>query len=304
MLRSWRQPIERRNAATFRLLTWAFVALALSMPFAAAQDTLGFPASSIDAATVKDGRITGLIWRQPGSGPHPAIVMLHGCGGLYGRNREPTARHRDWAERFHALGFVVLHVDSFGPRDLGPICEIDQRKISPGRERARDAYAALAHLQSRREVRPDAIVLLGWSNGGSTTLHAIGVDSAARPATLEHDFAAAVAFYPGCRTLATRRRGWTSAIPLLLLIGDADDWTPLQPCQSLIDRAVSYGAPASLVAYAGAYHDFDAPNTRLRVRTRIATTPSGTATVGTDPAARDDAIRRVPAFVADRLRGR
>jgi dienelactone hydrolase len=37
-------------------------------------------------------------------------------------------------------------------------------------ERARDAYAALVYLQSRPEVRPDGLALMGWSNGAGTVL--------------------------------------------------------------------------------------------------------------------------------------
>jgi hypothetical protein len=39
----------------------------------------------------------------------------------------------------------------------------------------------------------------------------------------------------------------------------------------------------------------------VRVRHNIAGTRSGTATVGTDPTARADAIQRVPAYLAARL---
>jgi dienelactone hydrolase len=56
-----------------------------------------------------------------------------------------------------------------------------------------------------------------------------------------------------------------------------------------------------IVAYPGAFHGFDAPDMAVRVRHNIAGTRSGTATVGTDPTARADAIQRVPAYLAARL---
>jgi hypothetical protein len=40
----------------------------------------------------------------------------------------------------------------------------------------------------------------------------------------------------------------------------------------------------------------------VRVRNNIATTASGTATIGTEPAARADALERAPAFFARYLR--
>jgi len=53
--------------------------------------------------------------------------------------------------------------------------------------------------------------------------------------------------------------------------------------------------------YPGAHHDFDAPDMKLRVRGGVGATASGTATLGTDPAGREDALRRVPDFLAARL---
>ena len=50
----------------------------------------------------------------------------------------------------------------------------------------------------------------------------------------------------------------------------------------------------TLVTYPGAYHDFDAPHAAVRTRS----SSRGQVHVGTDPAARDDALARVPAFIA------
>jgi dienelactone hydrolase len=88
--------------------------------------------------------------------------------------------------------------------------------------------------------------------------------------------------------------------PVLLLVGEADDWTPAPPCAELAARTGD--ALLELRLYPGAHHDFDAPDMKLRVRSGVGATASGTATLGTDPAAREDALRRVPAFLAARLK--
>ena len=265
---------------------------------AVAGEPIRFPAHDADQAKGGPDQLDGLLWSQPGPGPHPAIVMMHGCGGLNRRDGQPTARHLDWAERFAARGFVVLHVDSFGPRGLREICSQSRRSIRTSVDRAQDAYAALRYLQTRPEIRPDAIVLLGWSNGGNTVLWAMASDIAARPSALAYDYAAAIAFYPGCRALAERRRGWSPVAPTLVLVGDADDWTPAEPCRRL---AATTGSMMELMIYPGAFHDFDAPDMAPHVRRNVGSTASGTATLGTDPDARADAIVRVPAFVDGRL---
>ena len=62
--------------------------------------------------------------------------------------------------------------------------------------------------------------------------------------------------------------------------------------------AVRSGGRLEAHGYAGAHHDFDAPDTPQRVLRGIGGTASGTATIGTQPAAREDALRRVPEFLA------
>ena len=269
---------------------------------ASAQERVSFPSHDADLTRAEPTALPGLLWRPRGDGPFPAIVLMHGCGGLRLRDGRVTARHREWAERFHGLGYVVLHVDSFEPRGLVEICTVTRPPVRPGIERARDAYGALRYLQTRTDVHGDRVGLLGWSNGGSTVLWTLRDGARARPRDLAVDFAAAVAFYPGCIAALAWREGWTTRIPLLVLSGEADDWTPVEPCRSLAARAAAAGAPVEIVTYAGAHHGFDAPNQRLLVLPNIASTASGTATVGTNPAARADAIDRVVAFFGSRLR--
>jgi dienelactone hydrolase len=110
-------------------------------------------------------------------------------------------------------------------------------------------------------------------------------------------FAAAVALYPGC---VASRRTWTSAgvyrpvAPLLILIGDKDDWTPAEPCRKLTEAARQAGYPVTIKIYPGAYHSFDS-NARVRyVAARVnANAPGGRgATTGGDPAAWPTACAR------------
>lgn len=238
--------------------------------------------------------LRGELYRPRGHGPFPAVIALHGCGGLYGRDGALRPRDADWGERLAGRGYLVLLPDSFGSRELGSQCREAARAVRPGRERTDDAFAAKAYLQGRPDVRPGAVSLLGWSNGGSTALYA----AAARP---PHDgrpgFARVAAFYPGCR--APAERGLVPRPPLLVLVGGADDWTGAAPCERYVDAARNAGGHAEIVVYPGAHHDFDHPNLPLGVRRGLAQTVEGTgeAHVATDPAAREDAIRRVLAFL-------
>lgn len=239
--------------------------------------------------------LTAALYKPSGPGPHPAVIALHGCGGLFNAQGTPSARHDAWGEKLAEAGFVVLMPDSFKSRGLGSQCGFVSRAIRASRERVADMLAAKIWLQARPEVKRTAISLVGWSHGGSTVLAAIRQDR--RPADDAPDIARAVAFYPGCRA-QIESPGFRARLPLLILMGDADDWTPAAPCKALVSAAADRGEPVQIKLYADAYHDFDHPNRPLTQRAGAATAPTGTATVGTNASARQDALWRVPAFLA------
>lgn len=239
-------------------------------------------------------KLQGWLYAPATSGRHPAVVALHGCAGLDGKTGAPSARHADWGERLSASGFIVLFPDSYGSRGLGPQCRERERQIRPSRERVADADAALRFLASRADVDPKSISLIGWSNGGSSTLYAVEPKNAPDGV----DFARAIAFYPGCRVpLETGR--WASRMPLMVLIGAADDWTPAAPCSDLAAKAKADGEQVDIVVYPDAYHDFDHPDLPVHIVDDLAFTANGGggAHTGTNPAARADAIKRVADFL-------
>jgi dienelactone hydrolase len=272
----------------------ALVALLLWSSPAQAQETGLF--RSLDGTTELDG----YLYRPAGGGRHPAVVGLHGCSGLFSRATGAIAPiYRDWAAELSQRGYVVLLVDSFHPRNHGEMCSIQGFELDLYRTRPKDAYGALWYLQSQPFVRGDRIGLVGWSQGGGVTLFSIGAQSLGRPANLpQGDFRAAVAFYPGSCNVERQPADWTSRIPLLVLIGAEDVWTPAAPCKAFLDGAIGRGAPIETQIYPGAYHAFDAPNQPRRELPEYRTRAGVVPIIGTDPAARQDALARVPAFLA------
>jgi dienelactone hydrolase len=273
-------------AAVMALLLWCGAALA--------QDSVHFP--SLDGTTQLDG----YLYRPAGEGRHPAIVGLHGCSGLFSRATGSIAPiFRDWAAELNRRGYVVLLVDSFRPCNHGEMCSIQGFELDLYRTRPKDAYGALWYLQSQPFVRGDRIGLVGWSQGGGVTLFSIGAQRLGRPATLpQGDFRAAVAFYPGSCNVERQPADWTSRIPLLVLIGAEDVWTPAAPCKAFLDGAIGRGARIEMQIYPGAYHVFDAANQPRRELPEYRTRAGVVPIIGTEPAARQDALARLPAFLA------
>ncbi|MDR3672270.1 MAG: dienelactone hydrolase family protein [Holophaga sp.] len=235
-------------------------------------------------------RIDALVFRPAGPGPFPAVVALHGASGLVGK-AGPFSNYLAWGNRLREEGFLAIFPDSFNPRGLkGGIATLRQDPVPPGRERVRDVYGALRYLQARSDVRPDRIGLLGWSHGGSTVLASVDAGQPFRPPAPERNFRVAVAFYPGSwRQL--RQPSWRPAMPLTILVGASDDWTPAEGCVTLGQRARAAGAAMEVVTYPGAYHGFDAPGEPVHVRLAVHS-KTGRATVGTNPEARQEALAR------------
>jgi dienelactone hydrolase len=204
---------------------------------------------------------------------------------------------RDYAELFNGLGMHVLVVDSLTPRYEKELCtqRAGKRRVTQANRRL-DALGAVAFLAEHSDVDAKRIGLIGWSNGGSTVLAATNLRqrdvaaAAVRPAF-------AIAFYPGCE-LELRRR-YTPSAPLLMLLGQQDDWTPAAPCLALA-RAASEPRP-EVVAYPGAGHGFDSDEpVRLRKDVPNGVNPGQGVHVGGHPAAWRASRERILRFVSER----
>jgi dienelactone hydrolase len=265
---------------------------------AAGAVALAGAAGAVEQVTIPHGEtaLPGILFRPEGPGPFPGAVALHGCGGLVNRSGQIVARFADWGERLAAAGVAVLFPDSFSPRGLATQCRVRERKVRSSRERVADANEARRWLQNQPWTVKNRISLIGWSTGASTSLWTVRPRAAVRDGL--PDFRSAVAFYPGCRRLGDI--GWSTRIPTLILIGRADDWTSAVACEQMVAGARGRSAGATLVTYPGAYHEFDRPDYPVRELTGLAFTADGNghAHVGTNPAARADAIKRVPEWLA------
>ena len=211
------------------------LAAALCLIAAAARgETVSFASGP---STDKPAALSGSLTRPDADGRFPAVVLMHGCAGA-------DAHHDAWAARLVGWGYVALVVDSFTPRGAANICG-DILSISPA-IRAQDAYAAARFLAELPFVDGDRIALMGWSHGGSSVYQAVATRYVAAVS-----FRAAIAFYPWCRL-------WVPILdaPLLVLIGERDDWTPVGRCKAMKVSDEARHQPIVEV-YPGATHSFD-----------------------------------------------
>ncbi|MFZ4437637.1 MAG: dienelactone hydrolase family protein [Syntrophales bacterium] len=242
------------------------------------QNVVYFKGTAVGAdgnAIVLSARLT----KPVGSGSFPALVLLHGCGGI-----QPKRDHQ-WAERLSGGGYVTLQIDSFSPRGISNTCTYSGHDLDNLlQKRVIDAYDAQRYLATLPFVDKSRIAVMGWSQGGSTTLHALHREK-------ENPFRAAIAFYPSCRRLLANRK-----VPLLILIGESDDWTPASRCADMIQKE-NTSSEVILKVYPGAFHGFDTLGANSNIRGS-----RGMHHIQYDAEADADSITRVKDFWETHLR--
>jgi dienelactone hydrolase len=239
--------------------------------------------------------LTGWVFKPAGTGPFPAVVMMHGCAGVYSFS-DPTkginSLYREWGDRLVAGGYVALLVDSFTPRQAPQNqCALPRAVVSEIRVRPLDAYAGLKFLASKTYVSANQVALLGWSQGGSSVMAAMH----AGRADPVYRFEAAAAFYPGCGLYnafgGLSQSRWRPYAPFQIFLGSADTVVSPAICRARVSRAQALGATSTrLIIYPNAQHSFD-----------IATTVSGPFTQA-DVDAKIAADAHVMEFFGRRLR--
>ena len=248
--------------------------LLLLLPFGAVAETVRFPSVAVGNAAAGP-EISGQLYRPSGEGPFPAIVLAHTCAGV-------LPHTEIWGKLLASWGYVVLAPDSFGPRGEKTVC--GRGSVVTGGMRVPDIAGAMDFLNAQPFVQRGNIGLIGHSHGGWTTMRAVQKSFGLSARGLK----AAVAYYPSCQT----QFDTDVAVPLLILIGDKDDWTPADSCRKL--QAAGFDRPglAEAVYYPNARHSFDY------------NVPDRTAfghRLGYDSAAAPDAEARTKAFFAKYL---
>jgi len=229
----------------------------------------------------------------------PAIIALHGCDGLPSdRARLAYPRNR-YVKLFSDAGAGVLYVDSFGSRGEGNLCAQKPalRDITESNRRL-DVVGALQWLSLQPGIDSSKLGVVGWSHGGQTVLAVADAGSGpikqarVKPAAL-------VAFYAGCSVYEKAYR-YEVVVPLLVMSGELDNWTPAAPCQRMTQRLQAEGQPVRYVQYQGSYHAFDSTSP-VTERDNAAGTRTGRAMAGGNPVARDASAREMMEFLGKHL---
>jgi dienelactone hydrolase len=231
--------------ATVALVFWCSASFLAADALAASLERIELEGAS--KPLTPGDRIQGFLAKPDGTGPFPAVIGLHGCGGMHETTKQKLA------DDLVAWGYVTLLVDSFTTRDIDHACTPD-RFVGIFSKRTTDAYGALAFLARQPFVDTRRVAAVGFSQGAGITLSLAATRSFEPLLPSNLRFRAAVALYPPCR-VAMRPE-----IPTLILIGALDDWTPSEDCSRRVSDWGTEGLPIEHVVYPGTHHSFYYPH--------------------------------------------
>ena len=183
------------------------------------------------------------------TGNVPAVVVLHGTGGIDGRG----AFH---IEALNEAGIATLEVYMFNPGKSprkGAVWSLPY------------AYGALHYLSGRPEVDAERIGVMGFSFGAHMTIGA-ATTKAKEALGKGNGFVAHVAFYPACWVLLKWSKiegngsDHLTSAPILLLEGELDNNSDPGTCDRFIDSIPPpFAAQFTHRFYTGATHGWDLP---------------------------------------------
>ncbi len=215
-------------------------------------------------------------------------LFLPGSSGLsvFGDDNH----YRSVASELNQAGIDVLMVD-YKPayRAASDAPDVDTgEKIAWVAERAVDW---MQRELPKTQGRCGSVV--AWSMGAEGALRMINDADLSQRLCLR----SAVFYYPSNRAeLALRNR-----VPLLLMVGQADDVTPAEPIAAWVNRREASAAAAEVVIYPDAQHGFDIASIRQRKTIRVLPLVGPKATLQYQPMAARDSLERLRRFLGATL---
>lgn len=193
--------------------------------------------------------LTAALRLPPGTGKVPAVVLMHGSGGLSGNTD-------NWARFVTDHGVASFTLDCFTGRGIE--VTFGNQGVLGRLAMIVDAYRAFDVLASHPRIDSRRIVLMGFSRGGQAALYAAVRRFRDMHGPRSGDFAGYVSFYPACH-IRYRDDERLLDRPVHVLHGTADDMNPIGMCRDYVARVRQAGGQVELHEFPDARHIFDWP---------------------------------------------
>jgi carboxymethylenebutenolidase len=214
---------------------------------------LSASAIAIDGKSVSyksgDETVSGILYTPPGSGPFPALIVIHEWWGL-----------NDWvkqqAEKLAGEGYVALAVDLYrGKVADNPDLAHELMRGVPEDRATRDLRAAYDFLASLPNVKKNRIGSIGWCMGGGYSLDV---------ALAEPHLAATVINYGHLATEPSELKKINA--PMLGLFGGQDRGITPEDVKKFQQDMEQLGKKIEVTIYPDAGHAFENPNNKQGYR--------------------------------------
>ncbi len=193
--------------------------------------------------------VHGVLYQPVGSGPFPAIVVIHEWWGL-----------NDWvkqqAQMFAEHGYVTLAVDLYrGQVATDPETAHELMRALPQDRGVMYLTAAVAYLKTLKMVDSKRIGAVGWCMGGSFAMQFAIAEPSLRAVAIN---------YGALETDPTQLKKIHAAI--LGNFGAEDRGITPPDVQAFADAMQKIGHPADVKEYADAGHAFQNPENKTGYR--------------------------------------
>jgi carboxymethylenebutenolidase len=208
-------------------------------------------ASDGKAVSYKSGdeTVSAMLYTPSGSGPFPALIVIHEWWGLNDWVREQ-------ASKLAGEGYVALAIDLYRGKvaDTPDLAHELMRGV-PDDRAARDLKAAFAYLAAQPNVKKDRIGAIGWCMGGGVALNA---------AIAQPGLAADVINYGHLATDPDEMKKIQA--PILGLFGGQDRGIPPGDVKKFQAAMEKLGKKIEVKIYPDAGHAFENPNNKQGYR--------------------------------------
>ena len=202
---------------------------------------------------VKDVKATTIaaVLRIPrlGTDRLPTVILVHGSAGMGGNIDY-------WSQQLTAAGIGTFAIDYFTGRGMENTTA-DQSKL-PRLAAIIDIYNASAVLATHPRIDGGRIAVMGFSRGAHAALYSSMLRFQKMYALEGVSLSAYITFYAPCNIRYIDDEV-VSEKPIRLFHGIADDYNPVAPCRSYVERLRNAGKDAVLTEYPNAHHAFDNP---------------------------------------------
>jgi dienelactone hydrolase len=226
-----------------RLVGLCLGLLVALLPLSAAAQT-DVDAQVIGVEGPERARLQAVVFRPPGNGPFPLLLVLHGSDGVH-------QGYLQWAPNFARAGYVTVVGCWFGTSQGQYPCQAVPGLMAPNLQATKNVVALIDAGRRVPGVRRDRVGLIGNSLGGGMVAIAAsaGADvqggvaiSGAFESTISRNDASAIA-------VVANLRG-----PLLILHGTSDANVPVREARTYEDSARKLGKSVQAYYYDGGEH--------------------------------------------------